>query len=289
MTDFTRITNSPAILTYFEQVFPYLANLSTGEVGVSLTDRDKYLLYQPSRSLHLKINKGDSIKQGSAVYRAIHEQKRIMVHVDKTLFGQPYIAVAVPLYDDRHQIVGAVCIQEPVERQESLKEMATQLSSSITILAGATQDISAQTQELSAVSRTLTQLSHESETKVSETDQILGLVKNITGQTNLLGLNASIEAARVGEQGRGFSVVAEEIRKLAASSTDSIKKIDAIIKAIQVYSHNSKSQIEHIGNALTQVAESISSIAGTAQQISSMAQQLDQMADSLYKDAESFK
>jgi hypothetical protein len=276
--------NQPDILLNFTQIFPYLAQLSINDMGLSLTDKEHYLIYKPGQSLDLKIKPGDPIKSNSAVYRAIWEQRRITIRADKSLFGQPYIALAVPLFDSNQQVVGAVCIQETIERQEFLKKMASQLSDSITTLASSTQEISAQTQELAAVSRTLSHLAKESESRVGETDQILRLIKSIASQTNLLGLNAAIEAARVGEQGRGFSVVAEEIRKLAASSADSITKIAVIIQTIQTDSHNSKNQITHIDKVLTQVAETISSIAGAAQQISSMAHQLDESADSLFDD-----
>jgi len=56
-------------------------------------------------------------------------------------------------------------------------------------------------------------------------DSILGLIKEISDQTHLLGLNAAIEAARVGDMGRGFNVVAEEIRKLASKTKESLKQI----------------------------------------------------------------
>jgi hypothetical protein len=269
------------ILNHFAYVLPHINDLLTSDCSVGLTDCEKQIVYIPGKTLDLKIPIGAPLKPGSGVYRAIHEGRRVAIKQDKQMWGVPFIATACPIFNKENNIIGAVALMENIDRQENLKQMAASLAQSMMVLSSTIQEISAQTEEISAVITSLSNLVQESQTRVGETDEVLNLIKRIANQTNLLGLNAAIEAARVGDQGRGFGVVAEEIRKLANESSDSIKKIEGILKAIQYSSSETSNQMVEIDSTVSQVAQAIGSIAAATEQANAVAIELDTLADNL--------
>ncbi|WP_187648054.1 methyl-accepting chemotaxis protein [Nitrosophilus labii] len=89
--------------------------------------------------------------------------------------------------------------------------------------------------------------------RTEEVDRILSLIKEISEQTNLLALNAAIEAARAGEFGKGFSVVAEEVRNLADRTQKAVREVDKIIKTM-------KEEMNDVDVIATEVSEKIEKI-----------------------------
>jgi methyl-accepting chemotaxis protein len=102
--------------------------------------------------------------------------------------------------------------------------------------------------------------------KISE---IIGVIDEIARQTNLLALNAAVEAARAGEAGRGFTVVASEVRSLAQRSSQAAKDINQLITNSNLVVKEGVSLVNRAGTSLTEIVESIKSVAGIVGEIAS--------------------
>ncbi|ABO48933.1 methyl-accepting chemotaxis sensory transducer [Desulforamulus reducens MI-1] len=219
-------------LQVLSEVLETIKDIFPMDCMISLTDREKFLKYLPGDKIDVKVKAGDKLAQGDAIDASLSTGKKSEVMVPVEVFGYPFKAVALPVIENG-EVIGSVGVGFDISAQEEVASVSETLAASTEEISSSVEEMAASAQQLTAMQTQLSAVAQETNSRLQKTDEILKFIKDIAGQTKLLGLNAAIEAARAGEAGRGFHVVADEIRKLSDRSAVSVKDIADIVHEIR--------------------------------------------------------
>lgn len=271
------------LLQAFVKVAPLLNELVQDDITVGIYDTERLIINIPGKTFSLNVTQGDPLMEGDIVTNAIRNDSPLSAVVPKELFGFPLVARALPLHDDHGNVIGGVGIGTSLEKANKLFEMAESFSVIVEQTAAGIEDISDSVTSLADRVTDITTQMRDVSSSAEQIGEISSVVKGISDQSNLLGLNAAIEAARAGDVGKGFSVVATEIRKLATNSKENVNQINDITKNIQGLIVTLNQAFLEV-NALTDnQSGSIQEFSATIQEISSKAQELASLAQESLK------
>ncbi|HJV47624.1 MAG TPA: sugar diacid recognition domain-containing protein [Bacillota bacterium] len=163
---------------------------------------------------------------------------------------------------------------ENKEKLDLITSTVSHINHNLHQMVAVIQQSTAAAKEIANASQHTYQTAVASGEKVKKVENVLQMIKSIASQSNLIGLNAAIEAARVGEAGRGFAVVASEVRKLSAMSSESVIEIHDVLKEIQDIFQTITKHIEENNTFSQEQSASLSTISENITSIESSASSL---------------
>lgn len=221
----------------------YMNILYDGNACFGITDEEKFIFCSYGENFKLPMNVGDPIPPPAL--KSIQTKKPAPINIPREILKYDNKCYSFPLLQDG-EAVGALFVAINLEHRNRLVDIIKELTESITQISGGIKEVAVGGQELATMNNDLLEETNNTTNKAQDTDEIISIIQGISSQTNLLGLNAAIEAARAGEYGKGFSVVAKEIRNLSNTTKESINKIGDIVKEISGGIQSIDSGLDHI-------------------------------------------
>lgn len=268
------------IINSFEEILEQLPALFEDEIAFTLTDKERFVKFVESKNMPAYSVVGQVIPKGEAL-REVMECGKMKAFTVDNYNNMSIRVVAIPLKDEQGKVVGAISYGKNLENSVKVTKMSVDLSNATASILKVANGINNDIQNIREINTKVVEEVKNTSDQCNNTDDIIKFIEGIAKQTNLLGLNAAIEASRAGDLGRGFGVVASEIRKLSGSSTQSITEINTILKSIK----DSVGKVEKIigismtsaekqEQAITQIVHSVKELNKSAEILAEMASKL---------------
>lgn len=242
------------------------------DIAFFASDLERYIyLEKPFFDIPF-IHIGDEIPKDGLISKTISMRRTMIGEIPEKMYGKALKIIASPFFDDEQpeRVIGTFGMALARDDAHSLRSISDTFTQSLQEICNAVESTA---MAASSISQEEQQLSSEILTikdSYAKINSILQYINEIAAQTKMLGLNAAIEAARAGDIGRGFGVVADEIRKLADVSKSTASQIMTITKEVD----------EKINIAITRVQESIKSTeeqAAATQEMNASIEELNSM------------
>lgn len=260
------------MLQQLSDLAPFIHLALKKEAVVVVVDKksEKVLKYIPGQNLEVGYREGDRIKTNDNNVHTALNGRNSDIYLDASVYGMPINAYAFPIMENG-RVIGALGFGKPMDKEHQLEEYIDTVRDIVGTLQDKTHRMAAHSEQLAATSAQIREQSERALADSEKTNDVTKLIKGISRQTNLLGLNASIEAARAGQYGAGFNIVAQEVRKLSQQTDDSTGEIEQALGNVKMNLSALLENMNHITTASTEEAklsQEVSAVIGTLNDVS---------------------
>jgi len=218
----------------FIEILPVLNEVMQEDINVVVIDVRKMIVaaYAPGK-LNRNIKVGDPREKTKEHGFVIKNKKQLFTKLPAAVFGAPAKGLLTPVFDENGEVCALVSVVQSIEKETKIEESTSVLFTSMEQLNAGIEEVASSSQQISAFIQDIDEFSSQTNEKIKGIDRLIEDIKSISKNSNLLSLNASIEAARAGDAGRGFSVVAKEMGKLSNLSKESAERVAGTLLEIK--------------------------------------------------------
>lgn len=272
------------VASAFDNFAPILSEMFPEGVFLYATDLHEIIKIQPSKKFNVSnIRIGYKLQDDDIALKTVKSEKVSIEEFDSGRFGIPVLVMNCPLLDEDNvkEVVGTFGIIVPKGAAFQLRGMSNNIDNGLEGIASSIEELAASANQIHSNERKLNNTLKEVYKYSDEINVVSAFIKEIAEKTNMLGLNAAIEAARAGDLGRGFSVVANEIRKLSEQTKNSLPKIKELTDNIKNRVNDASTISETNLYASEEQSAATEEINASIEEISSLAEELNKVSREL--------
>lgn len=233
---------------------PYFKKITKEDFMIGVTDREKFLYYSPSSDMDFGLSVGSPIPPEDFNLQKALKGQISTGRLPASIFGVEVETKGIPIFDETGQVIGVFAIAYTMTTEAFMHGFGERIESVSQSLTDFVASIAAQSQQLAAATTEIRENSGRAVNDARQVNKVTSFIREISEQTNMLGLNAAIEAARVGELGAGFQVVASEVRKLSVDTKQATQSIEQALNNVQSSMMRMEQEITSISDASNEQA-----------------------------------
>ena len=204
--------------------------------------------------------------------------KRKYNYLPKEVMGIAFGGVLAPI-KDKGKVVGVIIYTHSVESEEQARDLTAEFKNSVSEISQAISNVADNFEEIFKMLKGMNERTTEIEGDVGKATDVVGRIRSNASHSNILALNASIEAARSGDAGRGFAVVATEMGNLSNDSGSSAKEIDTALSIISSHLEDIITFIQDTNVVAEGYLSSITDVKSKLEQTEALATELQKLIE----------